>query len=160
MDPGRPGSFPSWLHDFTVFTMAHEGEARAVADGCPLLGGRHLCEQGHRGRASHADGQAQADPVSRRAKNWEDLRGYPLAIEHGYEKWNIYRRFICCKWWFSVAMLVYQRVYSRDWSSFVIFPVIYSHLISPSWKPRDSGDIYWEDCWEDDPEISRRCKEI
>ena len=68
--------------------MAHEGEARAVADGCPLLGGRHLCQQGHRGRASHADGQAQADPVSRRAKNWEDLRGYPLAIEHGYEKWT------------------------------------------------------------------------
>ena len=42
--------------------MAHEGEARAVADGSPLLGGRHLREEGHGGGAAHADGQTQADP--------------------------------------------------------------------------------------------------
>ena len=48
----------------TMAAMAHEGEARAVADDPPLLGGRHLRQKGHRGRASHADGQAQADPES------------------------------------------------------------------------------------------------
>ena len=50
--------------------MAHEGEARAVADGSPLLGGRHLREKGHGGGAAHADGQTQADPEVSAVGRW------------------------------------------------------------------------------------------
>ena len=37
------------------------------------------------------------------------LQIYPLVIQHSYWKWPIYRLFTYWTWWFSIAMLNYQR---------------------------------------------------
>ena len=44
-------------------------------------------------------------------KPWYVLMGngsYPLANKHSYWKWPIYSWFTYSRWWFSIAMLVYQ----------------------------------------------------
>ena len=40
---------------------------------------------------------------------------YPPVKQHGYGKWSIYRWRTYWKWWFSIAMLVYQRVTGIQW---------------------------------------------
>ena len=37
--------------------------------------------------------------------------GYPLVNEHNYGNWPIYSGSTNYQWWYSIAMLVYQRVY-------------------------------------------------
>ena len=50
----------------------------------------------------------------RDVRSWSNLPSYPLVNEHSYWKWPIYSWFTYCKWWFSIAMLVYQRVSQFD----------------------------------------------
>ena len=40
---------------------------------------------------------------------------YPLVILRSYGKWTIYSGFTHWKWWFSILMLVYQRVHYLMW---------------------------------------------
>ena len=52
---------------------------------------------------------------------------YPLAISHSYWKWPIYSGFTHWKLWFSIAMLVYQRVYL-----YTMWFVFLCYLLVPS----------------------------
>ena len=53
---------------------------------------------------------------------------YPLVISHSHGKWSIYRWFTYENWWFSMAMLNNQRVYS---------------LVIGKWWSTNFGVFHW-----------------
>ena len=58
---------------------------------------------------------------------------YPLVIEHSYWKWPFIGDFAIKKWWFSIAMLVHQRV--SPWS-FHAFDIL---ILGQQWAPPEFG---------------------
>ena len=86
----------------------------------------------------------------REAGRWsisESWGVYPLVNQHSYWKWLIYSGFTHWKWWFSIVMLVYQRVYPTASNSWMIFFYLVSmeHPMEKTWKKLDENWGYCHD---------------